>query len=63
MERGDFAAEGKMEIGPSEGFFVFLDGEYLGERLVGHFRLSEEKGYTDLGRVRVTVERLEGPEA
>lgn len=63
MKRGEFVAEGKMEIGPTEKFFLFLDGEYLGKRLVDHFRLPEEKGYTDLGRVRVTVERLEEREA
>jgi hypothetical protein len=38
-----------------------LGGDYLGKQIVEHFRVPEEKGYTDLGRVRVTVERLEGP--
>ena len=47
----------------SEQFFVFLDGEHLGQRLLRHFRLPEERGYTDLGRVRVTVERMEADEA
>ncbi len=61
MERDDFVAEGAMGVGPTEKFFVFLDGEYLGKLLVDHFRLPEEKGYTDLGRVRVTVEWLEEP--
>ena len=59
MERTEFVAEGQMQIGPTEKFFVLLDGEYLGERLVRHFRLPEEKDYTDLGRVRITVEKLE----
>ena len=63
MERGEFVAEGKMEVGPSAQFFVFLDGDYLGQRLVDHFGLPEERGYTDLGRVRVTVERLKEPRA
>jgi len=63
MERDDFVAEGKLEVGPSERFFVFLDGDYLGQRLADHFRLPEERGYTDFGHVRVTVERLEEPEA
>lgn len=58
MERNEFVAEGQLEIGPSERFFVFLDGEYLGKALIGHFGLPEERGYTNLGRVRVTVERL-----
>jgi len=47
-----------MEIGSTERFFVFLDGEYLGKALIGHFGLPEERGYTNLGRVRVTAERL-----
>lgn len=59
MERDEFVAEGWIEIGPSEKFFVFLDGEYLGQRLVDHFQLPEERGYTNLGRVRITVKRLE----
>ncbi len=59
MERRKFVAEGKLEIGPSAQFFVFLDGDYLGQRLIDHYRLPEERGYTDLGRVRVTVELLE----
>lgn len=40
-------------------FFVFLDGQHLGQLLVDHFRLPAERGYTDLGRMRITVERLE----
>jgi hypothetical protein len=61
MERGGFVAEGKMEIGPMEWYFVFLDGEFLGQRLLDHFGFLGERGSTDLGRVRVTVERLEEP--
>lgn len=59
MERGDFVAEGKLEIGPKEQFFVFLDGEYLGQLLVNHFDMPGEAGYCDLGRVRITVEKLD----
>ena len=59
MKRYEFVAEGKMEIGPSEKFFVFLDGVHLGDLLQQHFGVLEERGYTDLGRMRVTVERLE----
>ncbi len=62
MERDEFVAEGRIEIGPSEKYFIFLDGEYLGQRSLDHFQLPEERGYTDLGRVRVTVERLEEPQ-
>lgn len=63
MERGEFVAEGKMELGPSAQYFLFLDGEHLGRRVANHFGFPGEQGYTDLGRVRVTVERLEEPEA
>ncbi len=59
MEHTEFVAEGSLEIGPSAQYFVFLDGEYLGQRVVNHFGLPEERGYTKLGRVRITVERLE----
>lgn len=59
MEHRKFVAEGQMEVGPSARFFVFLDGEYLGQRLIDHFQLSEERGYTNLGRVRIVVEPLE----
>jgi hypothetical protein len=60
MERSEgFVAEGQMEIGPKEEFFTFLDGEHLGKLLVRHFGLPGELGYCDLGRVRLTVERLE----
>jgi hypothetical protein len=37
MERNGFVAEGKMEIGPAEHYFTFLDGEYLGKLLLRHF--------------------------
>lgn len=37
MERGEFMAEGKIEIGPSAQFFIFLDGDYLRQRLIDHF--------------------------
>lgn len=63
MERAEFVAEGTMQVGPSEQFFVFLDGEHLGQMLLRHFRLPEERGYTDVGRVRVTVERMGADEA
>lgn len=62
MESSAFVSEGKMEIGSKEQFFVFLDGQHLGQMLVEHFRLPGEPGYCDAGRVRVTVERLDEPE-
>ena len=63
MNREDgFSIEGHLEIGPSEQYFVFLDGEWLGRLLLNHFDLPEERGYTDMGRVRVTFEPLDDPE-
>ncbi len=36
MERGEkFVAEGKVEIGPKEQFFMFLGGEHLGRTTSG----------------------------
>ena len=63
MGRGEFVAEGQMEIGPSEYYFVFLDGSFLGKLLVDRFQLPAERAYTRVGRVRITVERLEDDEA
>jgi hypothetical protein len=48
-----------MQVGPGGKYFVFLDGDYLGNLLVEHFRLPKERDYTEVGRVRVTVEQLE----
>jgi hypothetical protein len=62
MERGGFVAEGSMEVGPSKDYFLFLDGVHLGKLLLHHLRLPEERGDTELGRVRVTVEWLEDDE-
>lgn len=63
MERSGFVAEGKLQVGPKKEFFVFLDGDHLGKLLLDHFGMPGEPGYCDLGRVRVTVERLGEPEA
>lgn len=59
MKRSVFEVEGKLEVGPKEHYFVFLDGEHLGRLLVESFELPEERDYKDLGRVRITVERLD----
>jgi hypothetical protein len=58
-----FLREGIVEVGPKAEFFVFVDGEYLGALLSEHFGVGAETGYTSLGRLRVTVERLEEPDA
>ena len=56
-----FVAEGSVELGPKEDFFVFLDGEHLGSMLRMHFGAVAETGYTPVGRLRFTVERLDEP--
>ena len=38
---------------------MLLDGEYLGKLVCEHFGIPEERGYTDIGLVRVTVEMSE----
>ena len=43
MERSEFVAEGRMEVGPAEHYFTFLDGEYVGKLLLRHFELPEER--------------------
>jgi hypothetical protein len=58
-----FVREGIVQIGPKAEFFVFVDGDYLGALLSEHFGVGAETGYTSLGRLRVTVERLEEPDA
>jgi hypothetical protein len=59
MERGAFIREGQMQVGPGDKYLVFLDGDYLGNLLVEHFRLPKERDCTEVGRVRVTGERSE----
>ena len=56
-----FVAEGTVDLGPKEDFFVFVNGEFLGTLLRKHFGVEAETGYTSLGRMRVTVERIEEP--
>jgi len=58
-----FVREGIVELGPKEDYFIFVDGEYLGQLLRRHFGADAETGYTQLGRLRVTVERVEEPTA
>ncbi|MBA3473173.1 MAG: hypothetical protein H0T57_08090 [Rubrobacter sp.] len=41
MEQGKFVVEGQMQIGPTERFFTFVDGEILGELLVNPLPASE----------------------
>jgi len=42
MEQSEgFVAEGQIQIGPTKQYFLFLDGEHLGELLVKHFRLPK----------------------
>ena len=53
-----FVADGSVELGPKEDYFIFLEGEHLGTMLRKHFGVDAETGYTSLGRLRITVERL-----
>ncbi len=48
-----------MEIGPQESYFIFLDGDYLGDLLSKHFGIPKEKGYRSAGRVRISVEVID----
>ncbi len=63
MEQAKFVAEGRLEVDPPGWFFVYLDGVFLGKRLVRHFQPSVGRGHADLGRVRITVERLDEGQA
>ena len=58
-----FVVEGSTELGPKEDSFIFVDGEHLGTLLREHLGVSAEVGYTPLGRMRITVERVEGSAA
>jgi hypothetical protein len=58
-QRESYVVEGRLEIGPEELPLVFVEGEELGGLLLRRFPLSPDQGYYRLGRVRVTVERLE----
>lgn len=53
-----FGADGSVELGPKEDYFIFLEGEHLGTMLRKHLGVNAETGYTPLGRLRITVERL-----
>lgn len=60
MKDDKFVAEGKVEVGPRDKFFLFLDGEHLGELIVDHFRLpGVDQRYCELGKARITVELLQ----
>ena len=48
-----------VEVGPKENYFAFVDGEHPGALLRRHFGIGPEHGYTTLGRLRITTERLE----
>ena len=58
-----FVLEGSVELGPKEDFFIFVDGEHLGTLLRKHFGVEAETGYTALGQLRITVERVDGAAA
>lgn len=37
MDPNKLVAEGKLEVGPKEEFFIFLNGDHLGKLFVDHF--------------------------
>jgi hypothetical protein len=59
VERAKFVAEGKLEMGPAEHYFTFLESEHLGWLLLEHFGAPEERGIRNLDRARITVEPLD----
>lgn len=64
MESKEFVAEGRLQLGPMDKHFLFLDGEHIGPRIATQFGVPLEQGdYTDLGYVRITVEQVEEPES
>jgi hypothetical protein len=58
-QREAYVVEGRLEIGPEELPLVFVEGEELGGLLLRRFQTSFDGDYYRIGRVRVTVERLE----
>ncbi len=38
MDHSEVVAEGTLDVGPSAQYFVFLDGECLGQQVVEHFK-------------------------
>jgi hypothetical protein len=59
MEGARSSGRGRCRSAPGDKYFVFLDGDYLGNLLVEHFRLPNGRDCTEVGPVRVTGERLE----
>ena len=52
-----FSVENHAEIGTSVQYFDSLDGDWLGG-LLNHLDLTEERGYTDMGRIHIAFEPL-----
>ena len=59
MESGKFVAEGTVRVGPEELPLIFVDGEGLAGLLLGRYPMDFDGNYYELGRMRVTFERLE----
>jgi hypothetical protein len=63
-QKRDFSLEGVVEVGPRADFFLFLDGEQMGQLFSQYAGIRPVSGeYTRLGRARITVEWLEDDEA
>ena len=54
-------AEEYMEHETKKDIFNFLNGKNLWTMIRKHFRLGTEKDYIPLGRLRITVERVDAP--
>ncbi len=58
-----FVRAGIVDLGPTEDHFTSVYGGNLGKLPGTYFGGDAEPGYTSLGRLRVTVERVEEPAA
>ena len=57
--REELVLEGEVMLG-EDGYPTFLDGDALGGFLLAHFDPRLEDGFYRLGRMRITVEPVEG---
>jgi hypothetical protein len=63
VKRGEFVAEGLLELGPRTHYFLFFEGDFLWRVLAQHIGVESIDGeYTRLGRARITAEWIEDDE-
>lgn len=58
MKRDRFVVEGKVEIDPAN-MTVLVEGEGLAVLLMEHLRVEQTGRFYELGRLLITVERIE----